>query len=130
MAKTNNDILIIADTQIDNDSPTEHLVALSKYIWKHKPSTIIHIGDHLDFPSLSTYASSLESEGRRLYDDLEGGFNAFKLIMAHTEKKNAERTYKKYRPTKHFLMGNHENRLKRFIATHPCTRRMLRNFHV
>ena len=51
------DILVIADTQIDKDSPTEHLDALSRYIWKHKPETIVHIGDHWDFPSLSSYAT-------------------------------------------------------------------------
>lgn len=115
----NTDILVIADTQIDNDSPTKHLEALSKYIWQHKPNHIIHIGDHWDFPSLSSYATQIESEGRRLYDDLEGGFDAFKLIMKDTDEGNAKRIYKKYTPHKHFLMGNHENRLKRFIASHP-----------
>lgn len=115
----NKDILVIADTQIDNESPTEHLDALSKYIWKHQPQHIIHIGDHWDFPSLSSYASSMESEGRRLYDDLEGGFNAFKRIMATTNIENEKRIYKKYKPQKHFLMGNHEQRLKRYIDSHP-----------
>lgn len=115
----NTDIIVIADTQIDNDSPTDHLIALSKYIWKHKPSTIIHIGDHWDFPSLSSYASQMEQEGRRLYDDLEGGFNAFKLIMEYTNEKNRTGKQVQYKPKKHFLMGNHEQRLKRFIDSHP-----------
>jgi len=113
------DILVIADTQIDNESPTQHLEALSRYIWKHKPETIIHIGDHWDFPSLSSYASSMESEGRRLYHDLEGGFKAFKLIMQHTNDKNKSGKRVQYKPKKHFLMGNHEQRLKRFIDSHP-----------
>lgn len=113
------DIIVIADTQIDNDSPTDHLKALSKYIWRHKPSTIVHIGDHWDFPSLSSYSSALESEGRRLYDDLEGGFNAFRDIMEYVDTKNATGKKKKYTPDKHFLMGNHEQRLKRFIDSHP-----------
>ncbi len=114
-----SDILVIADTQIDNNSPTEHLEALSRYIWKHKPEHIVHIGDHWDFPSLSTYASQLESEGRRLYDDLEGGFNAFKKIMAYVDERNLKSKKKQYKPKKYFTMGNHENRLKRFIASHP-----------
>ena len=115
----NYDILVIADTQVDNETPTEHLDALSKYIWEHKPQHIIHIGDHWDFPSLSSYASNIEAEGRRLYDDLEGGFAAFKRIMAYTDIMNEQRIYKKYKPTKNFLMGNHEARLKRFIDSHP-----------
>ena len=61
----NQDILVIADTQIDENTPLHHLYALSKYIWVHKPNYIVHIGDHWDFPSLSSYASALESEGKR-----------------------------------------------------------------
>ena len=114
----NFDKIIIADTQVDNNSPTEHLSALSRYIWKHKPKDIVHIGDHWDFPSLSSYATQLEAEGRRLYDDLEGGFAAFKLIMSEVEKRN-KRAKVEYKPNKHFIMGNHENRLARFIAQQP-----------
>ena len=115
----NNDTLVIADTQVDNNSPTEHLEALSRYIWKHKPANIVHIGDHWDFPSLSSYSSNLEGENRRLYDDLQGGFDAFKLIMAETDRGNRVGKKKKYVPNKQFVMGNHENRLARFIAQHP-----------
>jgi hypothetical protein len=115
----NNDIIVIADTQIYNGAPLEHLHALSEYIAKHQPKHIVHIGDHWDFPSLSSYASSLDMEGRRLYDDLEGGFEAFKIIMAASDRDNAKRTYKKYHPQKHFIMGNHENRLARFIEKNP-----------
>ena len=115
----NNDIVVIADTQMDNTSPTAHLEALSRYIWEHKPKTIVHIGDHWDFPSLSSYASGLEKENKRLHDDLEGGFNAFKLIMAETDRRNKSGKKKQYKPNKHFIMGNHENRLNRFIADHP-----------
>jgi len=107
------DILMIADTQIKPSSPVQHLYAIAKYIAKHKPACIAHIGDHWDFPSLSTYASGEEKEGQRLYDDLEAGFDAFKIIMSEADK------IKSYKPEKHFIFGNHENRLKRFIATQP-----------
>lgn len=115
------DILVIADTQIDMLSPTDHLEALSKYIWKHKPNTIIHIGDHWDFPSLSSYASKMEQEGKRLIDDLESGKDAFRLIMKHTNFRN-QTSKKKYKPKKYFLMGNHENRLTRFVDSQPALR--------
>lgn len=116
------DIIVIADTQIDKDSPLDHLYALSKYIWKYKPETIIHIGDHWDFPSLSSYASAKDSEGKRLIDDLESGLSAFRAIMSHTEQRNKKAKRNKqerYTPTKHFLSGNHENRLNRFISNQP-----------
>lgn len=116
----NDDIIVIADTQTDKTTPTEHLEAISEYIWKHKPRYIVHIGDHWDFPSLSTYATGLEKEGRRLIDDLDGGFRAFDLIMSKTDERNAKGRRKVYKPEKHFIMGNHENRLKRFIDTQPA----------
>lgn len=112
------DIIVIADTQIDKDSPIDHLHALSRYIWKHRPQHIIHIGDHWDFPSLSTYATPSDSEGLRLLHDIESGLKAFKAITAHLDYKNDKRK-NKYKPEKHFLMGNHENRLKRFIDNQP-----------
>ena len=115
----NHDMLVIADTQVDKDSPTEHLESLSRYIWKHKPAHIIHIGDHWDFPSLSTYASLAEKEGRRLIDDMDGGIKAFDLIMQVTNERNLTSNRKKYSPNLHFIMGNHENRLQRFIDEHP-----------
>lgn len=114
-----SDILVIADTQIDLDSPTEHLEALGNYIWKHKPETIVHIGDHWDFPSLSSYSSKKEAEGRRLVNDMKGGEEALKLIMAPTKEGNRVGKRKAYKPNMHFLMGNHENRLNRFVADHP-----------
>ena len=113
------DILVIADTQVDNETPTDHLEALSRFIWKHKPETIVHIGDHWDFPSLSSYASELDREGRRLIDDLQGGMKAFNLIMGETEERNTKSKKKAYQPNKHFIMGNHEYRLNRFIERNP-----------
>lgn len=115
----NNDTIVIADTQVDKHSPTEHLQALSRYIWKHKPANIVHIGDNFDFPSLSSYASELEREGRRLKDDLSSGFKALDMIMAEVDARNKTSKRKKYKPNKHFVMGNHENRLNRFIEKNP-----------
>ena len=113
------DKIVIADPQVVLGAPDQHLRSLSKYIWKHKPKDIIHIGDHWDFPSLSAYASALDMEGRRLVDDLEGGINALELISEETNKRNRIGKKKPYRPNKHFIMGNHEFRLNRFIERNP-----------
>jgi hypothetical protein len=115
----NNDTIVIADTQVDQHSPVAHLKALSQYIWRHKPAHIVHIGDHWDFPSLSHYATTAEREGRRLVDDLKSGFDAFDIIMEETRKRNSSGKKKQYKPTLDFVMGNHENRLNRFIETQP-----------
>ena len=117
-----HDILCIADTQVAPDTPTDHLKALSRYIWRHKPAHLVHIGDHWDFKCLSTYASPLEQEGLRLSKDIEAGADAFELIdeVTHTKNLKGKRGHKaEYRPTKNFLMGNHENRLLRYIERNP-----------
>ena len=110
------DIVVVADPQTDATTPTAHLEALGRYIWEHKPGTIVHIGDHWDFPALSSYASQKEIEGARLADDLRGGEEAFKKIMAYTNEKNRTSHRPAYAPVKHFCKGNHENRLERYIS--------------
>lgn len=113
------DIIVIADPQIDNDSPTQHLDAISKYIWKHKPAHLVHIGDHWDFPSLSSYASPIDKEGKRLSLDLNAGLLALRKITQVQDARNKTAKKKKYLPTMNFLMGNHENRLNRFLDNNP-----------
>ena len=120
--ESTGDILAIADTQVTSTSPTEHLDSLSKYIIEHKPAHLVHIGDHWDFESLSSYASLEEREGRRLAYDLSAGSTALAQITASITayNKQAQANKKKlYKPTMDFLMGNHEYRLLRMIAAHP-----------
>jgi hypothetical protein len=102
------DIVVIADTQVIKGAPIDHLTALAKYIWKHKPAHVVHIGDNWDFESLSFYASSLEKEGRRLVDDLQSGREALAIVSDYITKRNKKAKQKKYEPTLDFIMGNHE----------------------
>lgn len=113
-----NDILVIADTQVTPTSPLNHIRALSRYIWKHKPRMIVHIGDNWDFESLSSYAPELERESRRLKDDLIAGAHALDMITNYLKMKNKKAKSKVYKPELHFIMGNHENRLNRYIQNH------------
>lgn len=113
-----NDMIVIADTQVVPNVPLDHIHALAKYIWEHKPSHIIHIGDHWDFKSLSSYASLLEREGQRLKDDMNAGIDALRIITDYIDKRN-RKCKKKYKPELHFCLGNHENRLSRFIENNP-----------
>jgi len=114
-----NDIIVIADTQVTTNAPLNHIHALAKYIWKHKPKYVIHIGDNWDFESLSFYASPLESEGRRLVDDLRAGNEALRIITDYIDEKNTKAKKKRYKPELHFLLGNHEDRLDRMINQNP-----------
>lgn len=118
MPRLHKDIVLIADPQVHKGVPLDHIHALAKYIWDHKPKYVVHIGDHWDFPSLSYYASAMEKEGRRLVDDLDSGAKALRIITDFIKKKN--KTVKhKYHPEFHFVMGNHEYRLNRYIDKNP-----------
>lgn len=113
------DIVVIADTQVTPTSSLVHIQALARYIWAHKPKAVVHIGDNWDFESLSSYAPELEREGRRLKDDLLAGARALDIITNYIKLKNKKAKGKVYRPEFHFIMGNHENRLNRYVQNHP-----------
>ena len=61
-------ILVIADTQAKSEEDLEYLLWIGHYIAEKQPDVIVHIGDHYDFPCLSSYdKGKSSSEGRRLY---------------------------------------------------------------
>ena len=47
--------LVIPDTQVKPGNSVEFLTHIGKYIVEKQPDTIIHLGDHADMPSLSSY---------------------------------------------------------------------------
>ena len=107
-------ILIIADTQAKSEEDLEYLLWIGKYIADKKPDIIVHIGDHFDMPSLSSYDKGTSKiEGKRLYKDIEAGVTGFKFLNLELEK------HKDYKPRKVFCLGNHEERLDRYVNEHP-----------
>ena len=116
-------LLIIPDTQVKPGVPDEHLSWLGKYICDIRPDIIIHLGDHFDLPSLSSYDKGTAAiEGKRVIDDIEAGRWAMqKLERPIRQLQAAQRKYKKpvYNPRKVFLIGNHEQRLQRYVNSNP-----------
>lgn len=107
-------ILVIADTQAKSEESLEYLLWVGKYIADKKPDIIVHIGDHFDLPSLSSYDKGTSKiEGKRLYKDIEAGVEGFKFLNLELEK------HKDYHPRKVFCLGNHEERLDRYANEHP-----------
>lgn len=110
--------IVIPDTQSKPDVPTEHLAWVGQYIvdqFVDKPSvSIIHLGDHADMPSLSSYdRGKREMEGRRYRADIEAANSAFDVLCAPLEDHNRRHPRKPWEPTKHILLGNHEDRIDR-----------------
>ena len=113
-AQSKQTILVIADTQAKSEESLEYLLWIGHYIAEKQPDVIVHIGDHYDFPSLSSYDKGKASaEGRRLVKDIEAGNTGFEYLNM------AMRKHKDYNPRKIFCVGNHEHRLDRYIEDNP-----------
>ena len=111
--------MVIPDTQVKPGVPIEHLKWAGMYAAKKKPDTIIHIGDHWDMPSLSSYDRGTKSfEGRTYKDDILAGQRGMGYFMGPIleeqarQRKNKEKVWK---PKLHFFLGNHEDRISRAI---------------
>ncbi len=113
MSKKYRKVLVIPDTQVKPGVDTRHLTAISNYIAEKRPDTIVHLGDHYDLPSLSSYSLAGEKEGKRYSDDIIAGYNGMERLTEFRKRAG------KYRPDMRFLMGNHEQRVSRTIAANP-----------
>lgn len=112
-------IAIIPDTQCKPGISSEYLQTIGNYLVKKKPDIIVHLGDHWDMPSLSSYDIGKKSfEGRRYLDDIAAGTEGMKNLLLPIEEYNAQRRKNgkgQYKPQKIFLLGNHEQRIERAV---------------
>lgn len=111
--------LVIPDTQAKPDVPLDHLGWIGEYIVDRKPDVVVHLGDHADMPSLSSYdRGKIQFEGRRYVQDIAAANKAFDFLNAPLEKENARLIKNKKAveyPERHILLGNHENRIERAV---------------
>lgn len=107
-------ICVIADTQCKPTESLEYMLWIGKYIADTKPDVVVHIGDHWDMPSLSSYdKGKASSEGRRFVDDINAGNKGLELLeLAMTEDPT-------YKPRKVFCKGNHCHRIDRYVEDNP-----------
>lgn len=106
--------LIIPDTQNKPGIKMNHLEALGNFVAEHRPDVIIDLGDWYDFPSLSSYdKGTKKAEGRRVKQDIKAGDRAREIFEAPFID------IKDYNPRKIVTLGNHEDRLNRFMNDNP-----------
>ena len=111
-------ILVIPDTQCKPGVDMEHLTHIGKYIVDKRPDMVIHLGDHWDMPSLSSYDKGKKSfEGRRYKADIQAGNLGMKMLLAPLVALNKRKLV--YKPEMHFLFGNHEQRILRATNEDP-----------
>lgn len=107
-------ICVIADTQAKPTERLEYMLWIGKYIADTKPDIVVHIGDHYDMPSLSSYDKGKASaEWRRFVDDLNAGNKGLELLNLAMHKDPT------YNPRKVFCKGNHEHRIDRYVEDNP-----------
>lgn len=117
-------ILVIPDTQIRPDNLMQNaplLCAVGKLIVDWRPDVVVHIGDHFDMRSLSTY--DMPSRNRRTFDgaevedDVNAGMEAMDMLLAPLWELQGRQRLSKHRvynPRRVFTLGNHEQRVDRF----------------
>ena len=118
-----SNILVIPDCQVKEGDPLEHLAALGSYIVKHRPDIIVNLGDFYDFPSLSSYdMGTKKAEGNRIYQDIAAGNAAMDVLLHKLRKLQAKQKKQKvkiYKPRMVFLLGNHCDRMMRYVNENP-----------
>jgi hypothetical protein len=115
--------MVIPDTQVKPGDSIEHLRWAGMYAAKMKPDVIVHIGDHWDLPSLSSYDVGCKSyEGRRYRHDIEAGITGMEAFCEPIEEERARlvrNKEKQWNPRKAFTLGNHCHRIIRAINKDP-----------
>lgn len=127
--------LVIPDTQIRPGVPTVHLRWAGLWAAEHCPDVIVHLGDHWDMPSLSIHDApgSMRMEGARYEADVKSGNDAFRLLSDPINVEIARRQrrkIKRWNPERHFLFGNHENRIDRAMNASPKYAGMIGEHHL
>ncbi len=109
---------VIGDTQVKPGVPMQHLSWIGQYLvdqFAGQDVRVIHVGDHWDMPSLSSYDKGKRAmEGRRYKADIEAGNEGMDLLCTPLSNYNASRRAgEKWQPPMDFFLGNHEDRISR-----------------
>lgn len=114
--------IVIPDTQVTPDTPTDHLSWIGEFIADERPDVIVQIGDFADMEALSGWSKRKELEGRRINNDFEATVEAMSLLVDPIDaakKEKPAKGRKKWKPEMHLTLGNHEHRITRAIDDDP-----------
>lgn len=115
--------LVVPDVQTRPGQDLTFLNWIGQYILDQKPDTLICLGDFYDMHSLSSYDKGTRGgEGARVIEDIEFGKRAMHTMLSPLlrHQNNQIRNKKKvYRPRMVFTLGNHEQRIERYVNSNP-----------
>lgn len=107
-------IAVIPDVQAMPGVNFDHVGAYGNYIAEKQPDVIACLGDFGDFPSLSHFEKgTMAFEGRRYKNDLGAFHKAMELLL------NPIRKARDYHPHMEFILGNHEDHIRRAVNEDP-----------
>jgi len=111
--------IFIPDTQVRPGVPLDHITWIGNAVAHYKPDVIVVGGDWWDFPSLNSHSQpgSAPLENQRYQADLDAGNAAFAQFCKPIDAE--QKRDKKWKPEKHFIAGNHEDRADRAASADP-----------
>lgn len=116
-------ILVIPDTQVKPGHDLSYLERIGNFIIDKQPDRIVHLGDHADMPSLSSYDVGTKAfEGRRYRDDIAAAKEGTEALFRPLNQYNARQRKngkKQYLPARDFFLGNHEHRITKAVNLDP-----------
>jgi hypothetical protein len=118
------DHFMIPDTQAKPDVNFDYMEWIGKYIVDRKPQVIVHIGDHADMESLSSYdKGKKKAEGKRLHKDIDAAIESMNRLLQPIkdlqDRELAEYGEVRYKPYMVLTLGNHEYRIMRHVDANP-----------
>lgn len=115
--------LVIPDTQVRPGISLDYLGWIGEYIVRKQPDVIVHLMDHADMASLSSYDKGKRSaEGKRVQDDINAAIKGMEVLLKplrdlqEKQRKNGEEVYS---PRMVATLGNHEDRITRHVEANP-----------
>ena len=116
--------LVIPDTHAIPGQDTSRFLSLGKMIVDRKPDNIVFMGDFVTLESLSAWdlGKAGKMEGKRYSEDCKAGTQALSYILGPLRDLQLQQAVdgeKIYKPRLIYIMGNHEDRLDRYLATKP-----------
>lgn len=112
--------LVIPDTQVRPGVDVRHLEWIGNYCADKKPDVIVQLGDFADMKALSSWDKGKKSaENARYQADVDATRDGMARLMRPiiAEKR---RTHGKWTPRLVLTLGNHEDRITRFVESEPA----------
>lgn len=115
VSKKKPTIFVIPDTQCKQGVDLGYMHWIGYYISLKKPDIIVHLGDHYDMAALSSYdKGKLSAEGKRVKEDMDAGDEGIRILESYIRK------VPNYNPRRVVTLGNHEDRIDRFVQENPA----------